>query len=292
MADLNQTSQIRSAFGQLMKQEVLEEYQTASIVRAIAQQVQLNGQGKAIVVKVLDEEDDNAMSDYLPYDDNTFGVARTETIELVPDQQKFVGIDFDSVEYAMTNVNVREAKIRIEANRMALALDHHVLDKMREAEGIQKVEVALSKQNIYGAINDAVRKLDAVEVPAQGRVILMNWKTLSMLEQSPEFVGNFHVATEQRGLVDIPVSGCEVRVSNLLQDGEILVVHKDAVAIVDLIQKERVGEHEKNFTEYFKALFVFGAEVLRPKSIVRIAAEDESGESGESGEDETVTPEE
>ena len=31
MADLNQTSQIRSAFGQLMKQEVLEEYQTASI---------------------------------------------------------------------------------------------------------------------------------------------------------------------------------------------------------------------------------------------------------------------
>ena len=269
--DLNQTSQIRGAFGQLMKQEVLEAYQTASIVREIAQQVQLNGQGKAIVVKVLDEEQDNAMSDYVPYGDNEFGVARTEVVEMVADQQKFVGVDFDSVEYAMTNVNVREAKIRIEANRMALELDRHVLGKMREAEGIQKVEVALTKTNIYAQINEAVRKLDAKEVPAQGRVILMNWKTLSMLEQSPEFVGNFHVATEQRGLVDIPVSGCEVRVSNLIQDGEIFVVHKDAVAIVDLIQKERVGEHEKNFTEFFKALFVFGAEVLRPSSIVRIA---------------------
>ena len=269
--DLNQTSEIRGAFGQLMKQEVLEAYQTASIVRAIAQQVQLNGQGKAIVVKVLDEEQDNAMSDYVPYGDNEFGVARTEVIEMVADQQKFVGVDFDSVEYAMTNVNVREAKIRIEANRMALELDRHVLGKMRGAEGIQKVEVALTKQNIYGAINDAVRKLDEKEVPAQGRVILMNFKTLAMLEQSPEFVGNFHVATEQRGLLDIQVSGCQVRVSNLISDGEILVVHKDAVAIVDLIEKQAVGEHEKNFTEFFKALFVFGAEVLRPSSIVRIA---------------------
>ena len=273
MADLTKTSEIRGAFGQLLKQEVLEEYQTASIVRAIAQSVQLNGQGKAIVVKVLDEEQDVAMSDYVPYGDNEFGRARTETIEMVPDQQKFVGIDFDSVEYAMTNVNVREAKIRIEANRMALALDHHVLGKVRGAEGIQKVAVTVTKANIYATINEAVRKLDEKEVPAQGRVILMNWKTLSMLEQSPEFVGNFHVATEQRGLVDIKVSGCEVRVSNLIQDGEILVMHHDAVAIVDLIQKERVGEHEKNFTEYFKALFVFGAEVLRPASIVRVAAE-------------------
>jgi hypothetical protein len=271
MADLSKTSEIRGAFGQLMKQEVLEEYQTASIVRAIAQQVQLNGQGKAIVVKVLDEEQDVAMSDYVPYGDNEFGRARCETIELVPDQQKFVGIDFDSVEFAMTNVNVREAKIRIEANRMALALDNHVLGKIREAEGIQKVAVALTKENIYAQINDAVRKLDAAEVPAQGRVILMNWKTLSMLEQSPEFVGNFHVATEQRGLVDIQVSGCQVRVSNLLQDGEILVMHHDAVAIVDLIEKQAVGEHEKNFTAYYKALFVFGAEVLRPASIVRVA---------------------
>ena len=269
--DLNQTSEIRGAFGQLMKQEVLEAYQTASIVREVAQQVQLNGQGKAIVVKVLDEEQDNAMSDYVPYGDNEFGVARTEVVEMVADQQKFVGVDFDSVEYAMTNVNVREAKIRIEANRMALELDRHVLGKMRGAEGIQKVEVALTKQNIYGAINDAVRMLDAKEVPAQNRVIMMNWKTLSMLEQSPEFVGNFHVATEQRGLVDIPVSGCQVRVSNLISDGEILVVHKDAVAIVDLIEKQAVGEHEKNFTTYYKALFVFGAEVLRPSSIVRIA---------------------
>lgn len=273
MADLSKTSEIRGAFGQLMKQEVLEEYQTASIVRAIAQQVQLNGQGKAIVVKVLDEEEDNAMSDYVPYGDNEFGRARTETIELVPDQQKFVGISFDSVEYAMTNVNVREAKIRIEANRMALALDRHVLDKVRGAEGIQKVAVALTKQNIYGAINDAVRKLDAAEVPAQNRTILMNWKTLSMLEQCPEFVGNFHVATEQRGLVDIQVSGCQVRVSNLIADGELLVMHHDAVAIVDLIEKEQVGQHEANFAEYFKALFVFGAEVLRPASIVRVAAQ-------------------
>lgn len=273
MADLSKTSEIRGAFGQLLKQEVLEEYQTASIVRAIAQQVQLNGQGKAIVVKVKDEEQDNAMSDYVPYGDNEFGRARTETIEMVPDQQKFVGIDFDSVEYAMTNVNVREAKIRMEANRMALALDHHVLGKVRGAEGIQKVTATVTNKNIYATINEAVRKLDAVEVPAQGRVILMNWKTLSMLEQSPEFVGNFHVATEQRGLVDIKVSGCEVRVSNLIEDGEIIVLHHDAVAIVDLIEKERVGEHEKNFTEYFKALFVFGAEVLRPMSIVRVSAE-------------------
>jgi hypothetical protein len=213
------------------------------------------------------------MSDYVPYGDNEFGRARTETIEMVPDQQKFVGIDFDSVEYAMTNVNVREAKIRIEANRMALSLDHHVLGKIRGAEGIQKVAVALTKQNIYATINEAVRKLDAAEVPAQGRVILMNWKTLSMLEQSPEFVGNFHVATEQRGLVDIPVSGCQVRVSNLLEDGEIIVLHHDAVAIVDLIEKQAVGEHEKNFTAYYKALFVYGAEVLRPMSIVRVAAQ-------------------
>ena len=39
-----------------------------------------------------------------------------------------------------------------------------------------------------------------------------------------------------------------------------------------LIEKQAVGEHEANFTEFYKALFVFGAMIARPKSIVRIAA--------------------
>lgn len=271
MADLTTTSDIRTAFGKLMGGEVLEAYQTSSIAREIAREVQMNGNGEYLVVKLLDEEQDACISDYVAYGDNDFGVARTEAIKLVPDQQKFVGIDFDSVEYAMTNANVREAKIRVEANRMALAFDNHVLGLVRGAEDIQKQTATLSKTNIYAEINKAVRALDAKEVPATDRVVLMNWNTLSMLEQSAEFVGNFHVATEQRGLLGIQISGCEVRVSNLIKDGEVIVMHKDAIAYVALIEKQSVGEHEKNFTEYYKALFVYGAMIARPTSIVRIA---------------------
>ena len=59
---------------------------------------------------------------------------------------------------------------------------------------------------------------------------------------------------------------------NLIEDGEIIVLQKDALNYVALIEKQAVGEHEANFTEFYKALFVFGAMIARPKSIVRIAA--------------------
>ena len=272
MADLTKTSSIKDAFGRLMSTEVQEAYQTASICRELAREVQMNGNGEYVVVKVLDESQDEALKDYVAYGDNPFGKVRTEAIKMIPDQQKWVGIDFDSVEYAMTNVNVREAKVRIEANRMALAFDKHVLGMVRADENIQKQEVALTKANIVDEVNKAVRALDAVECPVQDRVILMNYKTLSLLEQSPEMKGNFHVFTESRGLLGVPLSGCEVRVSNLINDGEVLVLQKDALNYVALIEKQAVGEHEANFTEFYKALFVFGAMIARPKSIVRIAA--------------------
>ena len=271
MPDLTKTSAIKDAFGRLMSTEVQEAYQTASICRELAREVQMNGNGEYVVVKVMDEAEDEALKDYVAYGDNPFGKVRTEAIKMVPDQQKWVGIDFDSVEFAMTNVNVREAKVRIEANRMALAFDKHVLGMVRADENIQKQQVALTKANIYEQINMAVRALDAVEVPVQDRVILMNYKTLSLLEQSPEMKGNFHVFTESRGLLGVPLSGCEVRVSNLINDGEVLVLQKDALNYVALIEKEAVGQHEANFAEFYKALFVFGAMIARPKSIVRIA---------------------
>lgn len=269
--DLTTTSAIKDAFGRLMSTEVQEAYQTASICRELAREVQMNGNGEYVVVKVMDEAEDEALKDYVPYGNNPFGKVRTQAIKMIPDQQKWVGIDFDSVEFAMTNVNVRETKIRIEANRIALAFDKHILNMVRADENIQKQQVALTKANIVDEINKAVRALDAVEVPVQDRVILMNYKTLSMLEQSPEMKGNFHVFTESRGLLGVPLSGCEVRVSNLIEDGEVLVLQKDALNYVALIEKEATGEHEASFTEFYKALFVFGAMIARPKSIVRIA---------------------
>lgn len=269
MADLTQTSLIKDAFGKLIKGEVQEAYQTRSIVRAIAQEVMMNGNGEYVVVKV--KETDGDLADYVPYGANAFGRAEVETITMKPDQQKFVGLDFDSVEYAMTNVNVREAKIRQEAHRMQLALDGHVLGLVRADEDIQKVEATLSKSNIYATINEGVRALDKEEVPADGRVIMMNWKTLTMLEQSAEFGHNVHIATELNGLANVTVSGCGVLISNLLQDGEVIILHKDAINYVALIEREAVGEHEANFTSYWKSLFVYGAMICRPKSIVRIA---------------------
>lgn len=271
--DLTQTSAIKDAFGRLMSTEVLEAYQTASICREIAREVQMNGNGEYVVVKVLDEAQDEALKDYVAYGDNPFGKVRTEAIKMIPDQQKWVGVDFDSVEFMMTNVNVREAKLRIEANRMSLAFDKHVLGLIRADVNIQKQVATLTKANIVDQVNLAVRALDAVEVPVQDRVILMNFKTLSMVEQSPEMKGNFHVFTEAQGLLGVPMSGCEVRVSNLLQDGEVIVLQKDALQYVALIEREAVGQHEANFTEFYKALFVFGAMIARPKSIVRISAE-------------------
>lgn len=269
MANLTETSKIKGAFGQLIKGEVQEAYQTRSIVRAIAHEVQMNGNGEYVIVKVKDGGE--TIADYVAYGDNEFSQTEVETIKMYPDQQKFLGLDFDSVEYAMTNVNVREAKIRLEANKMQLAFDNHVLGLVRGAEDIQKQTATLSKTNIYSEINKAVRALDSKEVPSDGRVIMMNWATLSMLEQSPEFVGNHHVFTEANGLANIQVSGCQVLLSNLIQDGEIIVLHKDAIDYVALIEKEAVGTHEANFTDYFKALFVYGALISRPTSIVRIA---------------------
>ena len=172
----------------------------------------------------------------------------------------------------MTNTNAREALIRQRVNALQINTCNHVLGLVRAEEEIQKVTATLSKTNIYENINKAVRMLDSKEVPTDGRIILMNWNTLSMLEQSSQFANNFHVATELNGLSNVTVSGVQVLLTNLIEDGEVIVLHKDAIAQVQYLDQIKFGEMEKRFSEYVKVLSVHGALIARPESIVRIAA--------------------
>ena len=93
-----------------------------------------------------------------------------------------------------------------------------------------------------------------------------------MLEQSSQFANNFHVATELNGLSNVTVSGVQVLLTNLIEDGEIIVLHKDAIAQVQYLDQIKFGEMEKRFSEYIKVLSVHGALIARPESIVRISA--------------------
>ena len=63
-----------------------------------------------------------------------------------------------------------------------------------------------------------------------------------MLEQAPEFVGNFHVATELNGLSNVTVAGVPVLLTNLMQDNEVVILHKDAIAQVQFIDQVKFGE--------------------------------------------------
>lgn len=268
MPNLQETSQIKSAISTVFQAEVQEEYMKRSVLEAITFPVQMDGNGKYIINKIV--SDPEAVKDYTGADIE-FGVGATVAIELVPDQHKYLALEFPSIDFAMTHLNVREALIRDRANKLQLATCNHVLDMVRADENVQKVEVALAKANIYGELVKAVRMLDAEEVPTDSRVIMMNWKTLSLLEQAPEFVGNFHVATELNGLSNVTVAGVPVLLTNLMADGEVVILHKDAIAQVQFIDQVKFGEMEKRFSDYVKMLSVYGALICRPKSIVRIA---------------------
>lgn len=268
MPNLQQTSEIKSAISSLWKAEIQEEYMKRSILEAITYPVMMDGHGKYIINKIV--ADDACVVDYTG-EDLTFKKGATEAIELVPDQHKAFAMEFPTIDYAMTHTNVREALIRQRVNALQISTCEYVLGLVRGAGDIQKVTVTLDKSNIYANINKAVRMLDAKEVPSDNRVILMNWNTLSMLEQAPEYVGNFHVATELNGLSTVTVSGVQVLLTNLIEDGEVIVLHRDAIAQVQYLDQVKFGEMEARFSEYVKVLSVHGALIARPESIVRIA---------------------
>lgn len=269
MPNLQETSPIKSAIASLWKAEIQEEYMKRSILEAITFPVEMDSYGKYIINKIV--ADNDAIVDYTGAD-LTFKKGATEAIELVPDQHKAFAMEFPTIDYAMTNTNAREALIRQRVNALQLATCNHVLGLVRGDSKIQKVQATLTKANIYEVLNSAIRKLDAKEVPSDNRVILMNWATLTMLEQSSQFANNFHVATELNGLSTVTVSGVPVLLTNLIQDGEIIVLHKDAIAQVQYLDQVKFGEMEKRFSEYVKVLSVHGALICRPESIVRIAA--------------------
>ena len=269
MPNLQNTSPIKSAIASVWKAEIQEEYMKRSILEAITYPVMMDGYGKYIINKIV--ADDACVVDYAG-EDLEFKKGATEAIELVPDQHKAFAMEFPTIDYAMTNVNVRESLIRQRVNALQLSTCNHVLGLVRAENKIQKVTATLSKANIYENINKAVRMLDSKEVPTDGRIILMNWNTLTMLEQSSQFANNFHVATELNGLSNVTVSGVQVLLTNLIQDGEVIVLHKDAIAQVQYLDQIKFGEMEKRFSEYVKVLSVHGALITRPESIVRIAA--------------------
>lgn len=268
MPNLQETSPIKSAISSVWQAEIQEEYMKRSILEAITFPISMDASGKYIINKIVADTD--CIVDY-EGNDLEFKKGATTPIELIPDQHKAFAMEFPTIDYAMTHTNVREALIRQRTNELQLSTCNHVLGLIRASEEIQKLEVTLSKTNIYDSINTAVRKLDSKEVPSDSRVILMNWATLTMLEQSSQFANNFHVATELNGLSNVTVSGVQVLLTNLIQDGEIIVLHKDAIAQVQYLDQVKFGEMEKRFSEYVKVLSVHGALIARPESIVRIA---------------------
>ena len=241
--------------------------------------------GKGNVVKI-NEIGDISLGDYTEDTDITVSPLTGAQKELVIDQAKYFAFNVDDVLAAQSNVAVMSGAMAKAGQAIASAVDTHIFSKYAEA-GLTVANLGTSTtdldvyathltagNSLLGVLTLMNRYANEGNLPEQGRFFVVN-PTLASYFSFAGLVD--HLATggtkwgdpvsKGRGFVG-HVQGWDVYSSNNLSNDatewRCLFGTKDAISFAGQVVKMETGRVEKQFGDFVKGLYVYGAKVVRP----------------------------
>ena len=202
----------------------------------------------------------------------SYGELNTVSVEVPFDTANYFAFAIKDLDAAQAAGDLRAPAIQTASYNMAKKVDEAMLTKIK-ASGAHKETKALTKAyEAYEAIVDVNMRLNKKDVPMTDRVILVAYDVLGLLLKDTDFKVNSHHDIMTNGMEVYMVNGVTILPTSRVADGDIIAIHKSAIAYgmqLDNLESMRL---ETTFADGIRGLQNFGITVVRPEAIEIVSA--------------------
>jgi hypothetical protein len=234
---------------------------------------EISGQGDKVNIRTVPAVTINNYTGTVTNQDLT-----SSTIELLIDQAKYYSFKVDDILAAQADVNMLEAASSDASEGMRIAVETDVLSSVVTGATTVGAQATITSSNILAAILDQAKALDELNIPEEGRFIVLSPEFVSMLKQSElrqAYLTGDGTSPLRNGKVGM-VDRFNVYQSNMLYTPgsgadsgytHVLAGHPKAISFASQFTSAETVRLETTFGDAVRGLKVFGSKVVVPDAL-------------------------
>jgi len=233
---------------------------------------EISGQGDKVVIRTVPSV---TIGDYAG--SITTQELTTDKVELLIDKAKYYSFKIDDVLKAQSDINMLEAASADAAEGMRVAVETHVLASVVADATTIGSQTTISTSNILGQILDMAKALDELNIPEEGRFVVLSPEFISMLKQTElrqAYLTGDSESPLRNGRVGM-IDRFTVYQSNMLYQGagadagytHVLAGHPKAISFASQFTNTETIRLESTFGDAVRGLKVYGSKVVVPNAL-------------------------
>ena len=269
----NQGGFIPEVFSKLLQ----AKFYKTSVLPAISNtdyEGEISGQGDKVHIRTVPNV---TVADYtgtISYADLT-----TSTVELLIDQAKSYAFKVDDLLSAQGDIDMLAEASKDAAESMRIAVETDVLANVVTGATTIGAQTSITSTNILENILGMAKDLDELNIPEEGRFIVLSPEFVSLLKQSElrqAYLTGDAASPLRNGQVGM-IDRFTVYQSNMLWDGgagadagytHVLAGHPKAITFASQFVKTETVRLESTFGDGVRGLKVYGRKVVTPDALV------------------------
>ena len=235
---------------------------------------EISGQGDKVVVRTVPAVTINDYSGSITTQELT-----TAKVEMLIDKAKYYSFKVDDVLAAQADINMLEGASTDASEGMRIAVETEVLAGAVTGATTIGAQTTVTSANILENVLAISRQLDELNIPEEGRFIVLSPEFISMLKQSElrqayltgdatsplrngmvGMVDRFKVF--QSNMVYKPASGADAGYTHILAG------HPKALSFASQFTNTETVRMESTFGDQVRGLKVYGSKVITPDALV------------------------
>lgn len=233
-------------------------------------QGEISGQGDKVIIRTVPAVTINDYAGTVTNQDLTTG-----TVEMLIDKAKYYSFKIDDVLKAQADINLLEAASGDAAEGMRVAVETDVLASVIGDATTTGAQTTITSSNILSEILELSTALDELNIPEEGRFIVLPPSMISMLKQSElrqAYLTGDGTSPLRNGQVG-QVDRFTVYQSNMLHTPStgtdatythVLAGHPKAISFASQFTNTETVRLESTFGEAVRGLKVYGSQVVNP----------------------------
>ena len=276
-SDFNYASGQAGFIPEVFSKLLQAKFYSASVLPAISNtdyEGEISGQGDKVHIRTVPNV---TVADYtgsISYADLT-----TSTVELLIDQAKSYAFKIDDVLSAQGDIDMLAEASKDAAESMRIAVETDVLANVVTGATTIGSQTSITTSNILENILGMAKDLDELNIPEEGRFIVLSPEFVSMLKQSElkqAYLTGDATSPLRNGQVGM-IDRFTVYQSNMLWDGgsgadagytHVLAGHPKAITFASQFTNTETVRLESTFGDGVRGLKVYGRKVVTPDALV------------------------
>ena len=253
------------------------KFYSSSVLPAISNtdyEGEISGQGEKVVIRTVPTININDYTGSITNQELT-----TSKVELLIDKAKYYSFKMDDVLEAQSDINMLDAATTDAAEQMRVAVETNVLASSITGATTVQGQTDITKTNILGKILEAGKALDELNIPEEGRYMVLSPTFVSLLKESElrqAYLTGDATSPLRNGQVGM-VDRFTIYQSNMLftatsgtDNGytHILAGHPKALCFASQFTNTETVRLESTFGSAVRGLKVFGSKIVVPDAMV------------------------